>query len=241
MARKYVRKTARAQSYSKDDLTNAIRRILAGELTLYRAVQLYRIPKSTLFNRVKGNRAYRRWQAHVQEKRLREVEQVEQLNIVETPERPRSPNESAELERSTPMQSTSSSAQDVASDKNIPSSGTLVPVESDAPSPSCSSVSFEDILLGQVKHKSSVIKQKRTRVGTGAVVLTSMEVIERLDQRNNKMKLKKKDINKKKQIQPKKKTAKKTLQLKKLFLIGQVLTKMVPYYYYMNQTVIMKI
>lgn len=47
-----------------------------------------------------------------------------------------------------------------------------------------------------------MIKQKQTRVGTGAEVLTLKKVIERLNQRNNKMKLKKKDSNKKSKIQP---------------------------------------
>lgn len=56
MVRKYARKTARAEAYSKDDLATAIRRIRSGEITLYRAVRLYKIPKTTLFNRLKGNR-----------------------------------------------------------------------------------------------------------------------------------------------------------------------------------------
>ncbi|KAG5894225.1 hypothetical protein JTB14_002274 [Gonioctena quinquepunctata] len=82
----------------------------------------------------------------------------------------------------------------------------LIPVESDALSPTCSS--FEDILLRQVTHKGSVIEQKRTR--TGAEVLTSKVVIERLDQRNNEMKLKKKDINKKTRYSRRKNSKKNT-------------------------------
>lgn len=63
-------------------------------------------------------------------------------------------------------------------------------------------------------------------------VLTSNEVVVRLDPKNNEMKLKKMDINKKTLDTDEKK-------IKKFFLIGQV-TKMVQYYY-MSQTVTKKI
>lgn len=56
MVRNYIRKSNRAQKYSKENLEEAIRRVQAREITIYRAVLIYNIPKTTLFNRLKGNR-----------------------------------------------------------------------------------------------------------------------------------------------------------------------------------------
>lgn len=55
MVRNYIRKKA-APSYSKDDLKNAVREVKIGNLTLYRAAILYKIPKATLFTHVKDKR-----------------------------------------------------------------------------------------------------------------------------------------------------------------------------------------
>lgn len=55
MVRNYVRKTS-PPSYTKKQLFDAVAAVQTGSMTLYRASQVYEIPKPTLFKRVKGQR-----------------------------------------------------------------------------------------------------------------------------------------------------------------------------------------
>lgn len=55
MVRNYKRKTV-PPSYSSADLQNAVAAVKNGEVTIYRASKLYKIPKATLYKHVKGQR-----------------------------------------------------------------------------------------------------------------------------------------------------------------------------------------
>lgn len=55
MVRNYKRLTDNP-AYSKEDMNNAVEAVKSGSLTLYRASKTFKIPKTTLFKRVKGQR-----------------------------------------------------------------------------------------------------------------------------------------------------------------------------------------
>lgn len=56
MVRNYVRKSNRGSGYSQETLTIAIDLVKSGSLTTYRASKIYKIPKNTLADHVKGRR-----------------------------------------------------------------------------------------------------------------------------------------------------------------------------------------
>ncbi|KAB0793820.1 hypothetical protein PPYR_13440 [Photinus pyralis] len=55
MPRTYIRKT-KPPEYTKEDLESAVQAVKNGELTMYRAAKTYKIPKATIYKRVKGLR-----------------------------------------------------------------------------------------------------------------------------------------------------------------------------------------
>lgn len=54
MPRKYYRKSLRATTYTQEDLNAALESIAKGEKSQYAAAKHYRIPVSTLNDRIKG-------------------------------------------------------------------------------------------------------------------------------------------------------------------------------------------
>lgn len=54
MVRKYIRKTDRGMTYSKEKLREAVAKIRSGELNGYEAANLYNIPRTTLYDYAKG-------------------------------------------------------------------------------------------------------------------------------------------------------------------------------------------
>lgn len=56
MVRNYVRKSHRGAGYSQETLKIAVDLVKTGLLTSYRASKIYKIPKNTLADHVKGRR-----------------------------------------------------------------------------------------------------------------------------------------------------------------------------------------
>ncbi|XP_030751409.1 uncharacterized protein LOC115878935 [Sitophilus oryzae] len=56
MVRKYVRKSNRGKGYTKESLKIALTAIKSGQITLYRANKVYKIPLATLHDHLKGRR-----------------------------------------------------------------------------------------------------------------------------------------------------------------------------------------
>lgn len=59
MVRKYVRKSNRGKGYTADTLETALSAIKSGQMTLYRANKVYKIPIATLYDHLKGRRGQR--------------------------------------------------------------------------------------------------------------------------------------------------------------------------------------
>lgn len=56
MVRKYVRKTKRGESYSKEKLAKAVDDVSSGRINVYQASSIYNIPKTTIVDHLKGRR-----------------------------------------------------------------------------------------------------------------------------------------------------------------------------------------